>query len=229
MLGVVTGLAAESGCLEALAAAGCLRVRCAGTRPDAALAAARELLAAGCCGLISFGLAGGLAPGLAPGTLVVARAVITADGTHWPVAGAWHHRLVTALAGESEPITGPIAGVDRPVATPEAKRALGRTTGAVACDMESHKVAEAAAAAGVPFVVCRAIADDWSHAVPGWLDRSIARDGRPRVGFVVAGLCRRPGDLPALLRLAGGSRRGLAALRRLAARVGPGFRFEIGL
>lgn len=228
MLGVVTGLAAESDCLEALAAWGYLRRRCAGARPDAALAAARELLSEGCCGLISFGLAGGLVPDLAPGSLVVARTVITPDGAHCAVAGAWHRRLVTALAGEGEPVTGAIAGVDRPVATPEAKRALSRATGAVACDMESHKVAEAASAAGVPFVVFRAIADDVTHALPGWLVGSIAPDGHPRVGSVIAGLCRRPGDLPALVRLAGGSRRGLAALRCLAARVGPRFRFEIG-
>jgi hypothetical protein len=42
-------------------------------------------------------------------------------------------------------------------------------------------------------------------------------DGRPAVGRALADLARRPGDIPATLRLARQTRLALAGLRRLAA------------
>lgn len=226
-LGVVTGLKTESDCLAAFSRAG-LRLRCAGARPQAALDAARGLLAEGCHGLLSFGLAGGLAADVQPGALIIADAVVAPDGTRFAADRAWHGRLVDALAGDRNVIAGTIAGVNRPVGSPAEKQALARARGAVACDMESHMVAAAALAAGAPFVVVRAIADAAAGTVPDWLEGAIQPDGRARIGVVLAGLCRHPRELALLLRLARDSGRGLAALRRLALRVGPRFCFDAG-
>lgn len=227
-VGVVTGLAAESACLSGTAAAGDLDVRCAGVRPAAARALADVLAAAGCRGLVSFGLAGGLIDGLAPGTLIIADAVVTPEGTRLAVDPRWRGRVVAALAGLGGVTGGAIAGVDQPIGAPEAKRGFARARGAIACDMESHAVAAAASAAGLPFVVLRAIADGAERPVPAWLAASIGADGRPHLGVILAGLARRPGDLALLLRLAADSRRGLAALRRLVLRTGPRLCFEFG-
>lgn len=233
-LGVVTGLKTESDCLAAFSQAGQLRVRCAGARPQAALDAARSLLAEGCHGLLSFGLAGGLAADVRPGALIISDAVVAPDGTRFAADRAWHGRLMDVLAGdqafadEQEMRTGIIAGVNRPVGSPAEKQALARARGAVACDMESHMIAAAALAAGAPFVVVRAIADATAVTVPDWLEGAIQPDGRARIGVVLAGLCRHPRELALLLRLARDSGRGLAALRRLALRVGPRFCFDAG-
>lgn len=226
--GVVTGLAAESACLEGLAAERWLRLRCAGARPAVARAAAEALVAEGCRALISFGLAGGLAADLAPGSIVLADAVVTADGRHFTVDAGWQHRLHAALGTDFPVATGTIVGVDAPVTTPAAKHALGQATGALACDMESHRLAAVALTAGLPFLVVRAIGDAATRALPAWLGTTIEADGRPRLDAVLAGLARRPGDLPALIKIAFETRRSLAALRRLAVVAGPLLRFDLG-
>jgi Phosphorylase superfamily len=49
--------------------------------------------------IISFGVAGGLAPGLAPGSALIARAIISEDGTRYSSDPVWSKWLSSALGG----------------------------------------------------------------------------------------------------------------------------------
>jgi adenosylhomocysteine nucleosidase len=222
-LGIVTGLASEAECLDAISADPGVRVLCAGPGPSRAADCARRLLSEGCSALISFGIAGGLDPALDAGALIVARSVVTADGRRLTVAEAWRQRLIDGLGGDPVAIDADIAGADNPAVTSEDRNALRKTTGAAAVDMESHAVAQVASAQGVPFLLVRAIADPGERNLPPWIPSTVGSDGRPRLRAVAAGLLGHPWDLPVLVRLAVDSRRALATLRRVALRAGPLF------
>ena len=100
-------------------------------------------MAAGCGGLISFGVAGGLAPDLKPGTCVIGSAILDDDAQR-PTDARWAQRLMRIIPGA---VYGPIAGVREPIAHAADKRRLHEQTGALAVDMESHVVARCGRAA----------------------------------------------------------------------------------
>ena len=178
-----------------------------GTAAGAARAAQR-LIDAGASALVSFGLAGGLDPALPAGTVIVAAAVL-ADGRSWPTDPALNARL-----GGS---TGHVClSLDHIAASTEEKRRLGRVTGAAVADMESGAAAAAAAKAGVPFAVLRAICDPADRPLPS--AALVALNANGRIGFtrLAGSLLRDPGQMGALLRLA---RDAAAARRALRARV----------
>lgn len=162
--------------------------------------------------LLSFGVAGGLAPGLAAGTLVIADAV-WADTARMPCDREWAARL------RGPCLAGDIAAQDLPVASAAAKAALHAATGALAADMESHVVAQAALRHALPFAAIRAIADPaWRDLPPAALVPMRA-DGKPNLPAVLAALARRPGQIGALIALAGDLRRAMRALRAVAAQI----------
>lgn len=222
-VGVIVGLAGEARCLRACPG---VQVACSGACAERARTLAANLAASGCDGLVSFGLAGGLDPTLPSGALCLPQAVVTPAGRRFPVDAPWRGRLIARIAGPDSPAPL-LIGRDEPVASPEEKQALFASTGAAAIDMESHAVAEVASERGVPFLVVRAIADPAQRRLPPWLGGVIGEDGRPRGLLLLASLAAHPGDLPALIRLAGDARRGLATLRRVAARAGPLLAFAV--
>lgn len=221
-LGVITGLIRETRYLCVLPAGGRPAVRCHGPGPARAAEAATALLAEGCGALLSYGVAGGLDPALAPGTPVVAEAVISPDGARFSTDGAWRAGLLASLEDES-PHCAPIAGSDRVVIDPPAKRRLFEATGAAAVDMESHAVAALASAAGVPFLALRVVSDPAGGTVARSALKGVDRQGRDRPWAVAAALLRHPGELADLLRLRRDDAVAGAALRRAAAVAGPGF------
>lgn len=217
---VVVGLAFEA----RIAAGSGLPIVCAGDgrslTPDL-----KRAITSGCSGLISFGVAGGLDPRLAPGTCVVGAAVVTDDGHH-ETDRHWSNRLLEAMPGA---VHGALAGADSPVRTPDDKRALNRRTGALAVDTESHVVARAAAAHGLPMAAIRVIADPAHRGLPHAALTAIRADGTTDVLAVLRSVVRRPRQLPALLRTALDARAARATLllgRRLLepSHVATGFR-----
>src|ERR1044072_5948588 len=96
-------------------------------------------MAAGCGGLISFGVAGGLAPHLKPGTCVIGSE-ISAGHDARATDARWAQRLPRLIPGS---IQGAFAGAREPIAHAQDKRRLHERTGPLAVDMESHIVAEA--------------------------------------------------------------------------------------
>jgi adenosylhomocysteine nucleosidase len=221
-LGIVTGLAAERSRLRSLPADQ-RSVRCFGMGPGAAAKAASELLQEGCTALLSFGLAGGLDPLLRPGSVVVAEAIVTDRGELLWTDTAWRQRVIQRLTMSSAVVEARIAGSDRPLLTPSAKRAVAKAQSAVAVDTESQAVARAAQRSGVPFMAIRAVADPSERSAPAWLAKAIDGSGRPRLHVVAAGALANPLDLPQLFRLARDQRAALAALSRVVLDAGPLF------
>ena len=220
-LGIVTGLSTESACIQRAAAPLPEPERpltfSAGGSAERAREGAERLLAEGADALVSFGIAGGLDPRLRAGAVVLADAVLDPDGGRILTDQGWRDSL-RRRAETALPVTvAALAGVDRVVVSAADKRARFRATGAVAVDMESHGVARAAAAAGVPFLVLRAVADPAEGEIP-WAARSImAPDGRVNTRRLAARLAVRPWQIVPLYRLARDSRAALGALGRVAA------------
>ena len=79
---------------------------------------------------------------------------------------------------------------------------------------ESHGAAKAAPAAGVPFLVLRAVADPAGRDIPRAALVAMTPDGGVRIGTVIAALLRRPWELAGILRLAGDARAGMRTLER---------------
>ncbi len=219
-LAVVTGLAAEAACIEraatALAEADRPSVYCAAASVARARAGAERALAAGAGALMSFGIAGGLAPDLEPGAVVLAEAVVAPGGRRVATDPAWRERFLRRAGSALAVSVAPLAGSDRVVASAADKRALFRATGAVAVDMESHGVAAAAEAAGVPLVVLRVVADPAGRAIPWCALGAVDAEGGLRPLTVVRRLLVRPWEGVALVRLAADVRAAMQSLGRVA-------------
>jgi adenosylhomocysteine nucleosidase len=209
--GAVTGLAREAEIARSLgleAAAG------AGTTAGTESAIA-DLIERGVPGLVSFGIAGGLAPGLAPGTLLLPPAVRSLSGDGYWVDVEWHARLCEAARAAALPIiaVGGILGAEAIVATSQAKARLHGETGAIAVDLESHRVAVAAQRARLPFLIFRVIADPADRALPPAALVPLKANGELSPGILVS-IVRHPAQVSALLRLASDTRAAFQALRR---------------
>jgi adenosylhomocysteine nucleosidase len=177
---------------------------------------AERLLAEGAEGLLSFGIAGGLDPALRSGDLLVGETVQW-EGERFAADAAWATHLLSSIPGTRK---GIVAAVSRIAATPEAKRALYEG-GASVVDMESGAMARVAAAAGKPFAVLRAVADPAQRGLPRSVFVGLAPDGSARPLAVMGALCKRPWELPGLIRVGMDSQAALSALRNAVQVVGP--------
>ncbi|HVV92650.1 MAG TPA: phosphorylase [Hyphomicrobiales bacterium] len=164
--------------------------------------------------VVSFGIAAGLDPALAAGAVVVADAMLDADGRTVPCDPTLAQAIRAGLGAAA--LRGTVAGIDAPLLGPADKAALHARTGARAADMESHIAAAFAAAAGVPFMAVRVVCDPAGRALPALAATALRPDGTSDLGGVLLGLLREPAALPALLRLARDSRTALATLARIA-------------
>ena len=159
---------------------------------DGALQAARRLAADGVTALLSFGLAGGLDPALPAGTLVVPQFVLDEDGRSWRAD-------LGLVDGDDQALT--LLASSAIVGAASAKRELWQRFQASACDMESGAVAVAAAEASIPFAVVRAICDTGDADLPPAALIGLDAAGRIAPGAVLGSVARRPGQIPALIRL----------------------------
>jgi adenosylhomocysteine nucleosidase len=213
----ITGLEAEA----RIARRAGLEAAASGGVAARTLALAEAFLREGADALLSFGIAGALAPHFAAGTLLLPRLVLDEDGSHHAVDETWRARVATMLAAAGQPAeSGVMLGAGEAAATPVRKAALFQATGAIAVDLESHLVARAAAAGKRPFLVLRAVADPASRALPPAAVNGLAATGAPALGRVLLAVLRNPTQVPALLCLAGDTRRALSALRS-ALKAGP--------
>jgi len=230
-IGIVSALAAEAGTLGPAARHGAeLRqladgalLAVSGIGRAAAAAAARRLVLAGAGALASFGMAGGLDPTLICGTVllpeeVVVRGDFGSADTVLPTSSEWRERLRAALPDSCIVCAGRLLTSEQPIGQPRAKADAGRHAGAAAVDMESAAIAQVAEQAGIPFIALRVIVDTADDELPVAVLAASA-GGRLRVGRLIGGLLRAPGQVGALVRL---SARYRIASRVLAAVAGPG-------
>lgn len=161
--------------------------------------AAHKLVDAGARRLVSFGLAGGLDPALKAGAVILPDCLGSAAGRRLGTLTAWCEQVRGALA--HPPCRGLLLSTDAPIATPAGKAAAFRETGAVAADMESLGVADAAAARGLPFIAVRVIVDTAGDELPAAVTAA-NRDGQVSLARLMGGLAAAPWDLVAIIRLA---------------------------
>ncbi len=222
-LGFVTGLRAESKILETAAKRAqrtAPSIVCAGAHDGRAQDGAARLIAQGAAAIVSFGLCGGLDPNLRPGTLILAEAVTDRDGRHFDTDPGLRSRLLGRLqAGGLTPFGGTLLGSGRAVTSGAEKIRLHGAVGAAAVDMESHGVALAAAKAGVPFLVVRALADPAARDLPQAAQVATDPDGGVRYGAIMGALLSRPWEIAAMIRLGAEARQAFAVLERAAETV----------
>jgi adenosylhomocysteine nucleosidase len=215
--GIVAALKAEARTLGPRAD-GCL-LAISGMGPQAAARAARELVAAGAEGLLSFGLAGALDPQLAAGTLLLPQHIVDgATGAHLTY-DPWRERLAAQATGIRDAgavVGGTLLSVAQPLTTVESKSQARASTGASAVDMESFAIADIAAQLGVRFAVARVVIDSATDTLPLSVIQATGIYGDVNLPRLVAGLVGAPADFPALLQLPRRYRAALRALRALA-------------
>lgn len=106
-----------------------------------------------CRCVVSVGFAGGTQTGLATGDLIVPDEVFDASS-------ASRQRPPRLAALQDTPVrVGRLVTNQRVLLTPKAKSALGRRFEALAVDMETSAVAQAAVAAGLPWMSVRVVLD----------------------------------------------------------------------
>lgn len=102
------------------------------------------------------------------------------------------------------------------LATLGEKRAAFAASGALAVDLESGAVARVAARHGLPFAVLRAVCDPAGRALPPAALAALDSQGAIGAWRVLASVLAHPGQIAALLALAGDAAR---ARRALLARI----------
>ncbi len=218
--GFITALKSEAKCLtDSLSDDHMISV--AGIGAEAADRAARDLIAAGCERLISFGLAGALSPGFKAGDVVLADRVVDPVGA---VVGEPSADWIEAVAGRSSEMAdgpalhiGGIVSALEIITSASVKAALQSSTGCLAVEMEAAGVARAAKDHGVAFLCVKAISDTADQNLPVNLLGVIKPDGTPRPGTLLGGLVARPGDVARFFALSRGSKAAHASLRWVGA------------
>ncbi|HXA36505.1 MAG TPA: hypothetical protein VNW26_09255 [Steroidobacteraceae bacterium] len=175
--------------------------------------AARKLVDAGACALVSYGLAGGLDPTLSAGTVVLPGAIVSRDGARLVTSAHWRDQLSLAIADQGPVAAGMLLTSSLPIDAVADKAAAFRETGAVAVDMESLAIAEVAAAHRLPCIAVRVIVDTAADVLPRTVVAA-SRAGQLHIGRFIGGLALAPVELFAVIRLA---RRYRAATRSLKA------------
>jgi adenosylhomocysteine nucleosidase len=229
-IGVVAALAAEARALSPVAPQAGAELKwlpqlgpesllaISGIGCTAAGAAARTLVDARVAALMNFGLAGGLDPALNVGSLVLPEVVISQRGARFVTSAPWRERLIAALSASCPIRAGTLLTCAEALETPAEKAAAFRDSGAVAVDMESVAVAEVAAIHRLPFIAVRVIVDTAKDTLPSAVVAA-SRAGSVQIGRLVAGLMLAPGDIAALIRLAGRYRAAMRSLRVVGARL----------
>jgi len=169
--------------------------------------------------VVSAGVCGGLDPGLPAGALVCPELVLAPGGATYRLPPSAPRARV--VAGAAPVHGGCLVTARELVATPEDKALLRRRTGAVAVDMESAVIVEAAVAAGLAWLVVRGVSDGAGESVHPRLARLVSAEGRLRIADAVALALTRPRVIPRAIELGRSTRRALArvacALAALAA------------
>ncbi len=228
ILGVVAAWPGEARCLglrrptrgQIREVASGLLVVLSGSGAAAAEQASRRLLEGGAERLLSWGVGGGLQPDWRPGELLVSDLLVH-DERRWPLDGDWVRALCACLRrrGLSARV-GALWHASSLMSNPDVKRRAGRSSGAALADMESLGVVRAAAAAGRPAAILRAVADPLELALPDCVPGAMDENTDWHWGRFGRGMLARPLAWPAqwhgLAVLAGCYWRALRGLRRAA-------------
>jgi adenosylhomocysteine nucleosidase len=186
-------------------------VECGAGRPAAAQATEALVDAHRPALVCSAGFAGALQDGLPRGQIIVADRVVDPTGEQWIAEPG----ELPAWLAEANVRRGTLLTMNRVIAAPEEKRALGQQYAALAVDMETLAAAQACQRRQVPFMAVRVINDDVDERLPADVERLLMqKTAAARLGTAVGSILKRPARVADLLRLQG---RALAASEQLAA------------
>lgn len=218
-LGIVTGMVFEAETLrKALAGTeGVAAVRVAASGPGRRRARekAAELCREGATALLSMGVAGGLDPALVTGDTILAEGVQSEDGRRLPADPTLRQALARLFQEDTRLASGEIVTTHSPATSRAGKRALHARTSAIAVDMESFGIAEAAHTAGVPFLALRVVADTADQEIPLAALAGLRADGQTNPWPVIRAALFEPRLIGELGRLARRNRRAREGLGRL--------------
>lgn len=208
-IGIVCGLPQEARIAGFIpkALVGCTTARISRTGD-----VARALMAQGADQLLSFGIAGALAPDLPVGSVVIADQVISKTG-RWLCDAAWVKELSDRIPSAH---VGPVWGTDFILSGKSAKQNVYDVSHALVADMESHGVAETAAAAQLPFAVLRVVSDTAQFEFPPAALLPLQTNGTPDLKAIFSNLIRQPEQLKQLMQLARDSKKAFRELARVA-------------
>lgn len=163
--------------------------------------AAELAISKGATQLISWGCAGALHHELKMGDLVLADSLLDSDGTQTPVNAAWHEHAKTILGADVTVYKGALFNSHDVVSTAQEKQAIYEKTGALALDMESYAIAQAAQHYALPFLAIRAIADPASMDLPIALSNALNEEGEVDISKIIFSLARNPKEIPHLIQI----------------------------
>lgn len=179
-----------------------------GAGAENAQTAANLLIKQGATHLISWGCAAALSPGLSSGDLVLANAVISAEGESITPNNIWYKRVKTELEKlslESKLVfalrSGDLLESKVLVAKSTDKQRLYQQTRAVALDMESVSIAKVAQKQNIPFLAIRSIADPVSMDLPDAVSYALNDKGDVQLFKLLTFLCLHPKELSGLITL----------------------------
>jgi adenosylhomocysteine nucleosidase len=155
--------------------------------------------ASGARALVVIGVSGALSPQLATADLIVASRVTDEEGVVHEAEAESVAAATRATGGRA----AVIVSARRIADSVDEKRRLAQQAGGglAVVDLESASYVAAAVAAGIPWLVLRAVSDGAGEALPPLLNRSLDAGGAVSRGRVLRGLLGDPGALPLLLTL----------------------------
>ncbi|NDV25515.1 phosphorylase [Desulfovibrio sp. JC010] len=145
--------------------------------------------------IMSIGVSGGLAADLHAGSLVAASSI----GSDLTEFEAWSGKkkdveiCTELIPGWAELQSGKLITARRPLLTTRDKSAMHKSSKALAVDMESIAVAQAAKQAGIPFGCIRAISDDSKRSIPEESLIGVDESGKTKLGPILKAIAKRPG------------------------------------
>lgn len=223
-LAIITALKEEHSAISAALKGQPVTVVRAGVGCEAAARATRELLSANAPKLICFsGFCGGLNDALAVGDVVLSSTLRSAPlNATYPVdLGFDLQALCAALQAAAIPNhLGTIVTVSQPVFSTEDKRRLGQQHNALAVDMESYAVAQAAGTASKVFAL-RTVSDSVGDALPPEIGEFLDANGDVRMGRVARFALLPPTNLSVLMGLKARSDKAAKSLAAAWAAIWP--------
>lgn len=182
-----------------------------------AAAGAEVLIKEGATAVISWGFAAGLARGVGPGTLILPERIISRDRETLLSDRLIYELIRNSLSDRIPHLRGALAESSRILKSSDEKKLLFQKTGALAADMESAAVAEAANAVGLPFLAVRVILDSSTNTMPTCALASIGEYGGIRFSRFIRNLS--PREIRGLSVLALNQWKARATLKRIGKAV----------
>jgi adenosylhomocysteine nucleosidase len=165
--------------------------------------------------LMVIGVAGALSAELRTAALIVASRVTDEGGRSFTADAEQVAAVARATGGRAAVVVSAARIADSASEKQRLGRVAGAAGGAAVVDLESATYVAAAADAGIPWLVLRAVSDTAEEALPEMLNRSRDDGGAVRRGQVFLRLLGQPQALPFLLAL----RRRVGACAEVLARA----------